>query len=606
MKKTDKKHITDSHIENLGGVMSLFVNGTPVTPAAYMTYLEKFNNYSEFTKAGYRLFSAPVLFSGRWISRTNGFTPFSRGIFDKKGTPDFTAFDETVKRILDICPDACIIPRVNMSMPEWWENENPNEVNILEDGSFCRESFYSQKWREDCELMLREFVRYAKTCKYASHIIGYHLAGGNTEEWFHFDLNAGFCKNAENRFKKYLSENFPETEYRGLPDLELLDKKDTYINDSYLTHFLEYASFSVADAVSLFARAVKEETENKALVGVFYGYTLEVTSPLWGTHALKKVLDDENIDFISSPNSYIGIRNPASDWTEMYPADSVRLHGKMCFQECDIRTHLTVELCEKDKSTDPQGNLRGPIWQGLKTKNEARNAIFKSFARQLIKGNGFWWFDMWGGWYNDVEILKDMSEYRKIYEKSLTYENRKSKVQVAVFIDESAYKYLTDCSLKNAIYAERHELGIMGTPYDMYDVFDFAEVYKNYKAFVFMSPSVTEDMKNALKICEKNNLPYLSVSEKKYNFSSCELRNFCKQNGVHIYCESDDILYINENYAAVHALTSGMKTIRFDKKYSVYELPCEKFMSSSSELTVNMKKGETKLFGLLKCQEEFL
>ena len=574
-----------------------------------MTYLDKFNKYGEFADAGCRLFSLPVLFSGRWISATDGFKPFARGIFDIKDKPFYGDFESSVKKILDACPDALIIPRVNMSMPLWWENENPDHVNILPDGTVKRESFYSQKWLADAGENLKKFILYAETSPAAPHIAGYQLAGGNTEEWFHFDLNGGLCKNAEKGFADFLKENYPDETFKGLPDLSLLNGKNgNFLNNAYLSHYLEYANLTVARAITHFTAIAKSACEHRVPVGVFYGYTLEVTSPLWGTHALKVVLEDENTDFICSPNSYMGLRSPDYDWTEMYPADSVRLHGKLCFQECDIRTHLTVTLHEKDPQTDPENHLCAPIWHGPETKRESLDLIRKSFCRQLIKGNGLWWFDMWGGWYSDPDIMNEMRVFRRIYEKSLESEDRSSVAQLAVFADESAYAFMTDCGLRNAAFNERRELGLTGTPYDIFDVFDFEAVHKNYKAIVFMCCADTPRFKKALALCAESAVPYLAITPEKQSFSAEELRAFCMANGIHIYIESGDILYINRDFAAVCAVTDGEKTVKLAAETEITPLlgtdetvlygKSKSF--TGSEIKIGMKKGETVLFALNK------
>ncbi len=587
-----------SEIKNKGGVPTLFVNGEEFPSVAYMTYLEKFNEYDDFAAAGYDFFSVPVLFSGRWISITDGLTPFKRGIFDKKGVPDYSVFDETIEKILAVCPDAYIIPRVNITMPVWWENENPDAVNLRADGTSARESFHSAKWRNDAKMLLREFVQYVNSSKYAPHIIGYHIAGGNTEEWFHYDLNGGYCKNAEPGFKAFLEKYYPETPFEGLPDISKLKGESVYLNDEYLSRFLEYSNFIVADSICSLASAVKEETNGNVVVGAFYGYTLEVVSPLHGTHALNILLKDKNIDFISSPNSYIGIRSFDCDWTEMYPADSLRLHGKMCFQECDIRTHLTKLLSKRDPSTDPNVLLSGPIWEGVKSKEQARNLIRKSFCRQLIKGNGLWWFDMWGGWYHDDDIMSEMKQFKEIYTESLKAESRQSIAEVAVFVDESAYKYLSDCPYRNTMYNQRKVLGLMGTPYDMYDVFDFAEVCGKYKAVIFISEVKTENMLKALEICREKSISYLMSTTDKPNFSVKELRSFCKSNGVFTYCETGDIIYINNNYFAICAQSGGEKTVKLPKKYKISELSGNSAGYSSDTLKFYINEGETKLFSL--------
>lgn len=586
-----------SEVKDCRGVPTLFVNGGAYPSVAYMTYFEQFNEYEDFAKAGYKFFSVPILFSGRWINSSADTPAFKKGIFDKKGEPDFSLFDESIKKILDVCPDAYIFPRVNISMPVWWENENPDEVNIKEDGTACRESMYSQKWRDDASKMLTKFVDYVNNSEYASHIVGYQIAGGNTEEWFHFDSNAGYCKNAEKGFNEFLKKYYPDIDFSGLPDIEKLKNPSAFHNDKKLALFLEYASFAIADAITFFASVVKERTGDNVVVGTFYGYSLEVTNPLYGTHALKVLLNDKNIDFICSPCSYIGSRKPTADWTEMFPADSVRLHGKMCFQECDIRTNLTTFLSEKDIDLDPQKRYVASIWKGPETKEESLANIRKAFCRQLIKGNALWWFDMWGGWFADSEIMQEMAQYKKIYTESLNDINRKGKAEVAVFVDESAYKYMTDSSLRNAVYNQREALGIMGTPYDMYDVFDFQNVCGNYKAVIFMSPVKTERMKKAVEICKENKIPYIISTKLKKDFSVKELRSFCEENKVKIYCETNDIVYINDNYAAIYAVSDGEKTIHLDKEKEIQKIiPEEKEKTVSDTIKITMQKGEIILF----------
>ena len=437
-----------------GGVPTLFVNGEAYPSAAYMTYLEPYNRYASFAQAGYSLFSIPVLFAGRWISMTQNMTPFGKGIFDDKDQPDFTGLDASVHKILDVCPDALIFPRVNVSMPQWWIEAHPDCL----DGSRVRESLYSDVFLEDAAQMLRTLIAHIRQSDYGAHIAGYQIAGGNTEEWFHFDMNAGVSACAEAGFASFMRTWYPDESYSGLPDLSLLQKKGVYHRSRPLARFLEYASVRVADDIAALAHVVKEESGNNVVVGTFYGYSMEVTSSLYGTHALNLLLESADVDFISSPNSYIGTRDPNADWTEMYAADSVRLHGKLCMQECDVRTHLTRTLGECAPEYDPENQYTAPIWQALPDRETAVQAIRKSFCRQLVKGNGFWWFDMWGGWYDDETIMREMQAYREIYADSLAAD-RSSVAQLAVFVDENAYRYLTDSGLRYAASNQRWQLG---------------------------------------------------------------------------------------------------------------------------------------------------
>ncbi|MBR2731483.1 MAG: hypothetical protein IKD72_05805 [Clostridia bacterium] len=464
-----------SYVAAHGGVPTLFVNGEPLPAAAYMTYLEEYNDYAAFADAGYRLFSVPVLFAGRWINANEYCKPFHAGIFDRADAADFSALDASVARILAACPDAYIFPRVNVSMPLWWIEAHPGCV----DGTGKRELLFAPEFRETAAEMLRAVIDHVNDSDYAAHIVGYQIAGGNTEEWFHFDLNGACCANAAPAFRAYLEKYYPGCSDFRLPDLSLLQGKGPYHKNEQLARYLEFANNAVAETICDLCGAAKKATGGNVVVGTFYGYSLEVTSPLHGTHALKTILNCGSIDFICSPNSYIDTRGQNADWTEMYPADSVRLHGKLCMQECDIRTHLTKPLWEAAPDYDPERRYTAPIWQGLENKAQSISMLRKAFGRQLVKGNGFWWFDMWGGWYHDPDLLAELRQMREIYADSLAADDRASKAELAVFVDESAYCHLTDCGLRGAAFDQRRALGALGAPYDLYDLSDFKTVYQS-------------------------------------------------------------------------------------------------------------------------------
>ncbi|MBQ6067399.1 MAG: hypothetical protein IJK89_11340 [Clostridia bacterium] len=573
------------------GVPTLFHGDRPFPAAAYMTYLEEYARYEDFAKAGYRLFSFPALCAGKWISATKGFRPFGKGMFDE-AEADFTGFDASVRRILAACPEAYLLPRVNLCAPDRWLRTHPEET----DGSGERESLFSEEWRAFAEDMLRRLIAHVNGSCYRDRIAGYHLAGGDTEEWFHFDRNAGLSPAAEKGFAAFLAKNRPDLPFAGLPDLSLLNGEGPCHGSPYLAAYLEFASEAAARAVARLARTAKETAGEGVVVGAFYGYALEVPSPLYGTHALQTLLECDDIDFICSPNSYLGIRGTDADWTEMYAADSVRLHGKLCVQECDIRTHLTKLLCERAPEYDPRRILTAPIWHGLPDRKTAIAQMRKSFARQLIKGNGFWWFDMWGGWYDDPALMAEMTRFCEIYTESLTKPDRGGMAEIAVFIDERAYARMTDCDRRNAICGQRGALGHMGAPYDIYDVSDFPAVYGKYKGVILFTGIATEGAKAAMDLCSQSGTPYLCNIGRDPFFSVEELRTFCGACGTHLYADAGDIIYVNAHYVAIHAVTGGTKTLRFPTATTLRDLLDGALPLTGRRIVFSMEEGETRLF----------
>ena len=584
-----------SRVRRHGGVPTLFITGAPFPAAAYMTYLSEYNDYAAFAAAGYRLFSLPALFAGRWINAAADNPPFHRGIFDRKGAPDFSALDASVRRVLEACPDAYIFPRLNLAMPLWWIDENPGET----DATGRRELLFSDRYRETAAEMLRTVIRHIEESDYVSRVAGYQLAGGNTEEWFHFDLNGGYCENARPYFAAYLRRTEPEGGFSGLPALTPLSGAGPYHGDGLLARYLTFANRSVAALVCGLCGAAKEATGGRLVVGTFYGYSLEVSSPLWGTHALRTLLESPHVDFICSPNAYIGLRDPNADWTEMYPADSVRLHGKLCLQECDVRTHLTRPLCEAAPAYDPEKRYTAPIWQGLDSRASAISMLRKTFARQLVKGNGFWWFDMWGGWFRDPALMRELEAMRAIYAGALTEENRRYEALLAAFVDEEAFALMTDCPLRGAAHDARMAMGLCGAPWDVYEISDFEAVYRRYQAVLFLNDGAAPAVRNAMRLCESAGLPFLRLTAEDPRLSPEKLRGFCEANGAHIFCRTNDLVYVSPGFLALHATAAGEKEVDLGGVRRCRELLTENGVCGEGRvLRFFMQANETKLFAL--------
>ena len=98
-------------------------------PPAYTTYLPERGSYEAFAKSGCHLYSACVFFGNQTINAASGIAPFRPGIFSDKSKIDFSSADEDISHIVKTDPDAMIFPRVNVSPPLWWEDENPDELN---------------------------------------------------------------------------------------------------------------------------------------------------------------------------------------------------------------------------------------------------------------------------------------------------------------------------------------------------------------------------------------------------------------------------------------------------------------------------------------------
>ena len=586
-----------SYVKKVNGTVRLFINDEIIPSCAYTTYFDERNCYEDFSKAGYQLYSVTFAFASRALNSFTGFTPYEKGIFDKENEPDFSIVDKAVERVLKANPDAYIFPRVFITMPEWWCEQNPEEVVDAPCGE-KREMLFSDAFRAKGTKMLKDLINHVKKQSYAENIIGYHLASGCAEEWFHYGKDGAICENAKKYFFRFLDEKYPDEDLpRTLPDVKSLNVAGE-IQDKLLTRYLEFSNVSVADSIIHFAKAVKEATGYEQTVGTFYGYTMEVCNPLCGDLALHHIIDSPYIDFFCSPNSYIKNRTLGMDWGDIIPSASLREHNKIYFSECDIRTSLSDFINNCRKGADKNNSYFGEIWLGPKTVEGSVSAMRKAYTHQITRGNSLWWFDMWGGWYNNPRYMLEAKRCKKLFEKH-NYNQYNYKSEIAVFVDGTLYMRQgmahQSCWSQNSI---RNSLGNSGIPYDLYLLGDFKARYKDYKAIIFPAAISSKELEKAKKLCEEAGIPMLCADSKKYRFTSCELRDFAKSAKVHIFIDTDDVICCGNSLLSVHASSGGEKKIKLPKTATIKNICSNKAPFRADEITVKMRKHQTLIFTL--------
>ena len=515
--------IISSCIKLLGGVPTLFVEDKPITPTAYITYITEKNCYSDFAGAGIKLFSLPVFFCSHTFSEVSQLQAFTPGIFDGE-TPDFSLFDRQIEEILEACPDAYIFPRVNVNLSPAWEEAHPDELNDTpyerHPLSKRRVCFSSDLWAEEICRMLTIYVRHIQSSSYARHVIGYQLAGGNTDEWYSFDQIGSIGKRSREKYDEYLKKF-------GYADTE--------------AEYYKFLSYSVAERIRQFASHVKALTENKQVVGSFYGYSL-LTHRQSIHHALNRLLDTNEIDFICNPPNYAETRRPGRDHYAYVPVDSLKLHGKLLFAENDVRTHLS-------RPVNDMPHYNTPIWFGPECET-TKEVMLLHFARVITHGHASWWFDMWGGWYHDERYMSLISSLRNVAERALSLP-RKSASEVAVFLDEQAYAHLSSGTNVNYMV---DLLANSGIPYDFYIAHDFEKVYDQYKAVCLLSAYPTEALEKAEKTLSESSIPHLVIKPDSAPETSESIRAFAREAGIHLYTDKPAVVFASVSHLFVHTV----------------------------------------------------
>ena len=592
-----------SEIKNQNGVPTLWIDGKSVPAMAYTTYFHERSRHEDFIRAGYRIFFVNVSLTAAPINSLTGFTPFRKGVFENPEHPDYSEFEEAVSQILLACPEAIIFPRIYVSMPRWWAEVHPYDVVDTPVGG-KREALFSEAFRKDGAELLVRLIDHIKSSSYADRVAGWQICGGQTQEWFHHGHNNVLGTAAEKAYGKWLCHSYG-SDCAELPSEDnFLYKGNAYNSSDNARRYALFANLSVAQTLDFFASVVKRETERSQVVGAFYGYSFESNQTVvFGSHALRILLDSPNLNFFSSPNAYAENRRFGIDWADMLPVDSLRRHGKLCFIECDIRTYLTSGIQEARPNEYPDDLYRAngvSVWSGPPTAELSREALRKSFVHQLTKASAVWWFDMWGGWYHDPFLMEELKRMKEIYGRTFAGEKSILSPEVVFFADECGYANLLSKSPQlKGITQSRTAMGITGVPFDSCMAEDAESVLKNYKAAVFPMPIASETGKQAMRLCEKMGIPYLTATAEHYSLTAEEIRAFLNSAQVHFYTDEKDVVYVGNGYIGLHSSVGGVKKLRLPKICKVSSVfGTEPITETTDTVTFSLKENSTALFSL--------
>lgn len=484
------------------GVPTLFINGQAHPGNSYMTYRPEAKNFRDMGRIGVHLYSFSAtptestynLASPTWI----GPDEF-----------DYSSFDARVRLLLDADPEAFFFPRLYLGTPPWWADEHPDDLVCYDPGDGMSKelrvsgkrvaSWASNAWREDTAHALKRFIGHVEASDYADHVIGYHIASGTTEEWMQWGSNqdhwGDYCAPNVAAYRQWLTKKY-ETDEKlrrawndanvSLATAGVASRRQReavergFLRDPSVAQasidYAQYTSWLVTDTIRHFARVTKDAVDGKRLVGVFYGYVLQLAGApreqISGHHAIQEILQCSDIDFITSPTSYSG-RDLATGYPHaMSLVDSIKLHGKLWFDENDFRTFLA-------KGVPPR--FPGYTDTFEKTVLSQRRSFAWTFTSRL----GMWWFDMGGGWYDDPRMLAELEKMNLIAHENTDVDGR-SVAQIAFVVDDNSGAYLSTRNPYSfpALILQLQELGHVGAPFDIVHISDLDRL-PDYQLYIF-------------------------------------------------------------------------------------------------------------------------
>ena len=471
------------------GVSYIEADGKVIDTLAFKSFRPTANNVSDFYKAGVRIFHVYV--SGLTSALKVPYSQFGETWFGD-GDYRFESLDRQIKLFADNAPDAYVFINVHLDTRQWWLDQNPGRVSSF---THLSQVAADEKWRRDTADYLKALIRHVETY-HDDRVVGYFLLGGFTTEWFsQEDKEMGHPIKLE-AYRKYTGD--PNAQ---IPDVDALEqpKEKVFLDPQKEKDLITYRKFHnelISETVLYFCRAAQEELQHKKIVGVFYGYIMELTGiGIWnrGHLANDMVYRSPDIDLIATPSSY-QFRSYDDASAYMILCDTLELNGKMYFDSFDHMTfmvpqleHNTRRICGDNEVMKAMAQLSIYRKDLLATREQTIHGIRREFMQRMARRCGMWWFDMLEGWFYDDGLMEEIG---KLAEKSnrLLEMERHSVSEIAVLVSCESLYYVNKMSRINTelICNQRDALARMGAPYDLYSLNDIDRIdLQKYKLLIF-------------------------------------------------------------------------------------------------------------------------
>ncbi len=554
---------------------------------------------------------------------------------------DFGSLDQQIADLKGTGKDRNFICMVDLNSPEWLSRQLSLAHESGDSFTHLSEALANPRWKEATMQYLKDFLAYCEA-HHADCIRAYVLVCGHTDEWF--DHNGEICGlHKERAYRQWRME-------RGLPPqappsalaMNSPEYDGLLFDPATSSGVLEYRRFCnelVGNAICEFAKATREAIRPEAEIGVFYGYVMTRLGAAESGHcAYEKVVQSPDIDFFISPGSY-GDRAMGGGGGWLGCSGTEKLAGKIHMHECDQRTHT------HNRALTPYVSLNVPHWENTA---EDLAGIKREFSLALTKRASLWWFDMWGGFYQEPVLFDTFRQMKEIYDSYIDLPAVNME-ETALIVDVDGLYYFDQRSPRQSETQQsvRRKLNRLGAPFESYCFNDIPKIpnLDRIKFVIFMCQwEITPEKAEILKSYILNNdrvilwlyAPGLSDGKtldperiKRWtgvsqdtaglavremgNWSSAFLRtpaaltpamlkSLAAKAHVHLYTDAEIPVYADGHFLAVHAKEGEKITLHLKEKYTlVTELFTGKTVAENSDcIEWKFSAPESALFKLNK------
>ena len=615
---TAEVHVqNDSHPElpnierrNYHGRPTLFVNGKPFPWTGYQSTDFQPGNAGDFGRSGTRVLTIQCDL-GRYCP--------------KPGVYDYGSVDEQVATALAANPDAMIFLAINLRLPPVWDQTHGDDlVRIATDsGTLVWEegignrvgSLASDAWQRDQELELRRLLRYCKVQPWADRLLGMWLMGEVTAEWFAWGSNdkqfADYSRPNEERFGKPI----PPPQVRNPAGCD-------FYTDPAAPAYNQYYADLTAETICRLAHAAKDEMGGQTLTAVFYGYLIQLAGefrgPIGGNFALRRVLDDPNVDVIGGVPLH-NFRDFLNGYSVYISAtESILAAGKLYCDSNDLFSWL--HPLHWYREYDPADPRNGAIQ--MQRRETANNAVH---------GAGNEWFSLMASWHHDVGLQADFARQNRVMQEALAYDRTPTE-EIAFVVDESAFAW--SCPQSEYLRLTNTQLlfhcGRTGAPVGVWLLSDLDRLPDRIKFVVIACANAArpEDVARLDKLIHKGGRtilvigapglidPVTGVRQAKFDcterplpnggrliwrevppLSTEQITDWAQEAGVHFYAPQEYFVYSSRELVSVTSPRAGQAILTWPKDVVVRDL-FDGWQGSGREITCPFEAGQTRLFSV--------
>ncbi|MBN1395198.1 MAG: beta-galactosidase [Pirellulales bacterium] len=519
----------EARVETRNGRPTLLINGRPTLPQIYAlaaqigvrwTWEEAPRyNIEMFAQRGFRLFHVHAELKQMWTAP------------DKF---DIDLIRRQIRGVLDVCPDAAVMVRLDVGAPVWWNESHPDECTRFADTEVVqnhlhptqpnfihdlepslRNSLASRAWLRDCGAKVGELCRRLAETPEGDALFAVHLVSGVYHEWHYWSFvrnEPDTSKAMTDRFRRWLRDRYgddralqaawndPNTTFdtATVPGVEpRMNNRAGFLRDPQreqrVIDYYRCQHQTVTDSFIHFCRAVKDNWPRPILAGGFHGYWFKMFGRMaaGGHLEVKRALDSPAVDYLAAPQSYGHLGRGQSGLSRTL-VESCRLHGKLFIDEMD---ELPTLWKVNSRQTDAEKALAGDRLA------ESVALLRRNIMQSACRGVGVWYYELPTvhthhptkssvGMWDHPALWPEIENMRSVSERYFRRPYRPAADVLLVYDDESFYysghnKKIDPVSTE-LLDGLAEELLHAGAAVDMIYLFDLDRVdLDRYKAVIF-------------------------------------------------------------------------------------------------------------------------